>query len=259
MQEIQNHIVRRPKASLSSYSVNAFHLRNPLVVAWWSCAYPGFGHLRLVSIGKGAFLFGGELLINTQAHINLAIIYSFTGNFAMAKEVLDTHLLLLYCGILIFAVWDSYRGAVEINKFSVLADHENAPIVPMIIGSAGLNAFEKRNPWVAAAWSALIPGAGHLYCLTLTTAVLLLLGGGIIIYMSHLLPAIGYTAVGQLAKAKALLDWQWLLNVPSFYCFSIYDSYVKTVELNKIFEQEQTQFLKNNYQSSCFEMPTKSA
>ncbi|MFA4886386.1 MAG: hypothetical protein WC601_11545 [Desulfotomaculaceae bacterium] len=45
-----------------------------------------------------------ELLINTHAHVNLAIIYSFTGNFAMAKQVLDTHLLLLYCGVLVYAV-----------------------------------------------------------------------------------------------------------------------------------------------------------
>ncbi len=255
MQEIQIHIVRRPKAAMSGYSINVFHLRNPWVVAWWSCIFPGFGHIRLVSIAKGAFLFVGELLINTHAHINLAIIYSFTGHFAMAKQVLDTRLLLLYCGILVFAVWDSYRGAIEINKISVLADHENAPMVPTIIGSAGVNAFEKRNPWIAAAWSAIIPGIGHLYCQTLVTAVLLLVGGAAIIYMSHILPAIGYTALGQLSQASAVLDWQWLLNVPSFYCFSIYDAYVKSVSLNKIFDQEQAQFLRNNYQSPWFEMP----
>ena len=255
MQEIQTHIVRRPKAAMSGYSINIFHQRNPLVVAWWSLAYPGFGHLRLISFGKGVFLFGGELLINTQAHINMAIIYSFTGNFAMAKQVLDTNLLLLYCGILVFGIWDSYRGAVEINKFSVLADHENAPMVPMIIESGWFNAWDKRNPWVAAAWAAMIPGTGHLYCLTLIPAVFLMIGGAGIIYLAHLLPAIGYTALGQFAQAKAVLDWQWLLNIPSFYCFSIFDAYAKTVEVNKIFDQEQAQFLRNNYQSPQFKMP----
>lgn len=251
----QPQIVRRPKTALTGYSINIFHLRNPWVVAWWSLMYPGFGHLRLVSIGKGVFLFGGELLINTHAHLNLAILYSFTGNVAMAKQVLNNNLLLLYCGILVFSVWDSYRGAVEINKFSVLADHENAPMVPMAIGSAGLNAFEKRNPWVAAAWSAIVPGAGHLYCLALVPAVFLMIGGGANIYFSHLLPAIGYTAIGQLAQAKAVLDWQWLLNVPSFYCFSIFDAYAKSVSINKIFDQEQAQFFKQNYQSPLFKMP----
>ena len=255
MQKLQIPIVRRPKAAISGHSINAFHLRNPLVVAWWSLVYPGFGHLRLMSVGKGVFLFGGELLINTQSHLNLASIYSFTGNFTMAKQILDTNLLLLYCGILVFSVWDSYRLAIEINKLSILADHENAPMVPMVIGSAGLNAMDKRNPWVAAAWSAIVPGAGHLYCQTLVPALFLMIGGAAIIYLSHLLPAIGYTAIGQLAQARAVLDWQWLLNVPAFYCFSIYDSYAKSVEINKIFDQEQAQFLRNNYQSALFKMP----
>lgn len=201
------------------------------------------------------FLFSGELLINTQAHINAAILYSFTGNFAMAKQVLDTHLLLLYCGILIFAVWDSYRVALEINKFSVLADHENAPMVPMTIGSAGLNSYEKRNPWVAAAWSVLIPGAGQLYTMTLISAVFLMVGGAIIVYFSHLLPAIHYTFLGQFHQATEAVDWQWLLNMPSFYCFAIYDAYAKSVEINKIFDLEQAQFMKNKYQSPLFKMP----
>lgn len=255
MQDYPNNIVRRPKAAISDYSINIFHLRNPVVVAWWSLVYPGFGHLRMISIAKGMFLFIGELLINTQAHLNVAIMYSFTGNFAMAKQVLDIHLLLLYCGILIFAVWDSYRVALEINKFSVLADHEYAPIVPMVIGSAGLNSYEKRNPWVAVAWSMLMPGAGHLYTMTLMSAIFLMVGGTVIVYFSHLLPAVQYTALGQYSLAKEVVDWQWLLNMPSFYCFAIYDAYAKTVEVNKMFDQEQAQFMKNKYQSPLFKMP----
>jgi len=225
------------------------------VVAWWSIVYPGFGHLRLVSVTKGIFLFFGELLINTHAHVNLAILYSFNGNFSMARQVLNTRLLLLYCGILLFAVWESYRIAVEVNKFSVLADHENAPITPSIISAQGFNAFDKRNPWLAAAWSMVMPGAGHLYCLEIVVAVFMVIGGGAIIYFSHLLPAIHYTFLGQFAQAKAVLDWQWFLNIPSFYCFGIYDAYVKSVEFNKLFEFEQSQFLKNTYQDALFPMP----
>lgn len=255
MQDYPSHIVRRPKAALSYYSLNSFHLRNPLVVAWWSLVYPGFGHIRMVSIAKGMFLFIGELLINTQAHLNLAIMYSFTGDFVMAAKVLDVHLLLLYSGILIFAVWDSYRVALEINKFSVLADHENAPLIPMVIGGSGLNSFEKRNPWVAVAWSAFVPGAGHLYTMTIIPAVFLMIGGAVIVYFSHILPAVHYSMLGQFGLARQVVDWQWLLNVPSFYCFAIYDAYVKTVEINKIFDQEQAQFLINHYQSTLFPMP----
>jgi hypothetical protein len=255
MQEVQIPIVRRPKAAISGFSLNCVHLRNPLVVAWWSLVYPGFGHFRLVSILKGMFLFIGEMLINTHAHINMGIIYSFTGGFAMAKQVLDSRLLLLYCGILVFAVWDSYRAAIEINKVSVLADHENAPIVPTALGSAGVNFFEKRNPWVAVAWAALMPGLGHLYCVAMVEAVFLIVVGTVIVYLSHLIPAICFVATGDLVQARAVIDPQWLLNYPSFYCFSIYDAYVKSVEINKMFDQEQAQFLRNNYQSTLFKMP----
>jgi len=258
MQNSQSQIIRRPKAAISLSSINVFHLRNPLVVAWWSLVYPGFGHLRLQSLTKGVFLFVGELLINTQAHLNLAIIYSFTGNFAMAKQILDTNLLLLYCGILTYSVWDSYRIAIEINKYSVLADHENDPIVPTVIKALGFNVFDKRTPWVAVAWSMLMPGTGQLYCLSVVTAIFMMIGGAVIFYLSHLLPAIGYTAVGEFAQAKAVLDWQWLLNIPSFYCFTIYDAYAKSVEINKIFDQEQAQFMRNSYQSPLFKMPIKS-
>ncbi len=248
-------IIRRPKAAIAEYSLNIFHLRNPLVVGWWSLAYPGFGHFREISTLKGGFLFGGELLINTYAHINLAILYSFTGNFSMAKQVLDIRLLLLYCGILVFAIWDSYRVAVEINKVSVLGDHANAPLTPMILGPSGLNSLDKRNPWVAVSWAGMLPGLGHLYSVSLLQAVFLIILGAVIIYNSHLLPAVHYTALGQFVQAKAVLDWQWLLNFPSFYCFSIYDAYVKTVEFNKLFDVEQAQFFKNNYQSPMFPRP----
>ncbi|MDD2620514.1 MAG: hypothetical protein PHC92_07600 [Syntrophomonadaceae bacterium] len=255
MQSSANQIVRRPKSTLAVYSTNIVHLRNPFVVAWWSLAYPGFGHFRLISTFKGMFLFVGELLINTHAHINQAIIYSLTGKITMAKQVLDTHLLLLYCGILIFAVWDSYRATIEINKLSVLADHENAVISPTMLSPAGINFLEKRNPWVAAAWAAMMPGMGHLYTVSVLHAMFLLIIGTIIVYFSHLLPAIGYVAIGDLAQAKTVLDPQWVLNFPSFYCFSIYDAYVKTVEINKAFDQEQAQYFRNNYQSPLFQMP----
>lgn len=248
-------IVRRPKFAMSTYSINMFHIRNPLVVAWWSVVYPGFGHLRLVSVAKGMFLFVGELLINVHAHLNLAILYSFTGRFDQAKEVLNTRMLLLYSAVLLFAVWDSYRATLEINKFAVLGDHENARMVPTIITPAGLNSMEKRNPWVVVAWSMLLPGLGHLYCLTVVVAMFMMIGGAFLVYMSNVVPAIIYTAGGHFAQAKAVIDWQWLLNLPSFYGFAVYDAYVKSVEINKIFDQEQAQFLKNNYQSGSFEFP----
>ncbi len=132
-----------------------------------------------------------------------------------------------------------------------------APIVrrpKSAISGHSINVCHLRNPLVVA-WSAILPGLGHLYCVAIIEAVFLMIVGGVIIYYSHLLPAIGYTAIGSLAQAKEVFDPQWMLNLPSFYCFSIYDSYVKAVELNKIFDQEQAQYFKNQYQSPLFIMP----
>lgn len=255
MGSLANQIVRRPKVNMTSYTINSFHLRNPYVIAWWSCVYPGFGHLTLGSSAKGIFVFVGELTINYMSHLNLAIIYSFTGQFQQAKDVLDTQWLLLYCGILVFAIYDSYRITVEANKLSVLADREYIPIVPTILAGSSMNILLKRQPWVSVAWSALIPGSGQLLLGEAVRAIFLMVVAGAIIVQSHALQAIGFTAVGDFYHAKAIIDWQWFLNIPSFYCFAIWDSYVDTVEINKLFKIEQAQYFKTQFQSAEFPMP----
>jgi hypothetical protein len=248
-------IIRRPKAYMTPCGSNFLHLRNPWLIAWWSLCYPGFGHLALGTMAKGIFLFVGEMLINYMGKINLAILYSFTGKIQMAKDILDTRWLLLYCGFLVFAVWDSYRMAVEINKTSILADREDAPIMPTNIGLVSINVLVKRNPWVSMAWSVLAPGMGQLYNIQTAKAIFLLIVEGSIIVLSHALQAIHLTALGDFQQAKNILDWQWFLNIPSFYVFTMWESYSNTIEINKIFEMEQAQYFRNNFQDPGFEYP----
>ena len=71
-----------------------------------------------------------EIIINVHSRINEAMVYSFNGNFDMAREVLNTRMLLLYNAIYIITIWDSYRQSVDLNKHYLLAEFENAPIVP---------------------------------------------------------------------------------------------------------------------------------
>jgi len=250
-----DNIIRRPKMDMSWYSVNQFHLRNPWVVAWWSLAYPGFGHFTLNSNIKGVFFITGELLLNYLSHINLAILYSFTGNFQMAKSVLDIKFTLIYNAILVFAVWDSYRLAVEFNKLSVLADREKGPLTSTVIKPWGINALEKRNPWLALAWSSFLPGLGHLYLVRISGGVFLIIIGILIIGLSRVVPAIHFSFMGSFEQAKIIVDPQWLLNLPSFYGFAIYDSYVNAVENNKLFDKEQAMYLTNNFQESKSSIP----
>ncbi|MEN6328581.1 MAG: hypothetical protein ABFD18_20535 [Syntrophomonas sp.] len=245
--------VRRPKLTSTGYNLNVFHLRNPYVIAWWSLAFPGFGHIALGSIIKGVFLFIAEIAINQKAHINMAIIYSFVGDFELAKQVLDTQWLLLYTGALFYGIWDCYRLTLEYNKMSVLGDRENADLVPIVLGAVSINGLEKRTPWVSFAWSIITPGLGQLYNADFIKAIFLVLIGAGIICFSHSLQAIHYSFLGDFAQAKAVLDWQLALNIPSFYGFAIFEAYVKTVEFNKLFDQAQAQYFRNNFQNPNFD------
>lgn len=255
MNQPANQIIRRPKVNMTSYSLNSFHLRKPWVIAWWSLTFPGFGHMACGSMAKGIFVFGGEAIINQMARINLAILYSFTGEFAKAKEVLDTQWMLLYCGILVFSIWDSYRLAVEFNKFSVLADRENARIAPVNLGVASMNGLEKRNPRVAMAWSLLIPGIGQLHTAETIKAVFLMAVSAAVIVKSNALIAVGYTAVGDFQQAKTVLDWQLFINIPSFYGFAAWDAYVNAIEINKLFDMEQAQYWRSQFQNAAARKP----
>ena len=252
-QSIRNQ--RRPKGYVSSIATNFIHKRNPWITAWWSCAFPGFGHIILGSYVKGFLLITWELVINVGAKINLAIIYSFTGRFDLAKNILDKRWTLLYVGVFIYAIWDSYRSTVDLNKFSILADREHSPILPFKISSLEINYFDKRNPWVAAAWSILMPGTGHLYNHRLPTGFIVLVWWIMVSFFSHLLEAIQYTAIGAFSQAISVADPEWLLFMPSLYLFVIFDAYANTVEYNKLFEIEQAKFLVDNYQKAGFEMP----
>lgn len=66
-----------------------------------------------------------------------------------------------------------------------------------------------------------------------------------------------FTALGLFAQAKAVIDPEWFMYLPSVYGFAVYDAYVNTVEYNRLFEKEQSAFLKNKYQNPMFKMPTE--
>ncbi len=246
---------RRPKGYISTLGVNFIHARNPWVTAWWSAAFPGFGHIILGSYIKGFTLVVWEVIININVHINPAILYSFTGRFDLAKEVLDQRLTLLYLAVFVYAIWDSYRTTVDINKLTVLANHEDSQIKPFKIDILEINYFDKRKPWVGVAWSFLMPGLGHLYTHRLPTGFFVLAGWIAITYYSHLLLGVQYTLTGHFYQTIVTLKPDWLLFMPSLYMFTVYDCYQNNVEYNKLFDSEQAQFLRDNYQDSKFKMP----
>lgn len=248
-------ILRRPKAYVSSLVTNSIHLRNPWVTAWWSAAFPGFGHSLLGNNIKGFLLIIWEIIININSGINMAIIYSFTGRFDQAKAVININWILLYTAFYIYAIWDSYRLTVDLNNYAVLADREGSLFDPCTITPLIINILDKRNPWMAAVWSMLTPGLGQIYAHNLPKGFFILLWWIFLCIYSHLLPGIHSAVLGDFSRATAIFDPKWLLFMPSIHIFAIYDAYVCTVEQNKLFETEQAMFLKTNYQQPGFLMP----
>jgi hypothetical protein len=241
--------LRRPIGYISPFVINIFHMHNPWVVAWWSAAFPGFGFIMLGSYVKGFLFVIWELVINQKTHLNLAIYYSFTGRFDQAKEVLDLNWLLLYVPVYIFGIWLSYRLAVDLNKLTILAKREDSSIIPVKINSWEIAFLDKRVPWLAAVLSLLSPGLGQLYTHRVPISFFLMLDLIVVVYCANWLPALHYTLTGAFSQAAAILDPQWLLYFPSLIGFGIYDAYTNAVQYNRLFDEEQSRFLRKNYQS----------
>ena len=247
--------VRRKRAYVSLTGTTTLHLRNPYIIACWSAAFPGLGHLLLSKYLRGFLLFLWEVFINYNAHINLAILYSLIGKFEMAKNIININYAIIYIPTFIFAIYDSYETTVDLNNNFILAAREDAVIVPFKVGALEINFLDKKTPWVAAAWSLISPGTGQLYIHRIVVAAFILIWVIIVSYFSKILPAIQYSLLGQLAMAKSVVNWQWLLNIPSIYVFAMYDAYTNCVEGNNLYDWEQSKFLKTNYQSKNFNMP----
>jgi len=249
-----DNTARRYKAHVSVVGTTQLHLRNPYIIAWWSAAFPGFGHLLMSKYIRGYLLFIWEVLVNLKAHVNLAMIYSFQGNIDMTKEVLDTRWLLMYIPVYLFGIWDSYRTTVDLNKVYILAEREEHRFNTFSLGAVEINYLDKRNPVLSVIWSLFIPGLGQLYIHRILTAFFTIVWLVVFFYFSHVQEAISLLFLGKVHEATSVLKPEWLLFIPSHYGFAVYDSYVNTVENNKLYEKEQRGYLKENYQAKEFQI-----
>ncbi|WP_421385236.1 hypothetical protein ACOJQI_10880 [Bacillus salacetis] len=249
-----DNTARRYRAHVSILGTTQIHLRNPYIIGWWSAAFPGFGHLLLSKYLRGFVLFIWEVIINLNAKVNLAMIYSFQGEIEMAKEVLETRWLLIYIPVYIFAIWDSYRTTVDLNKISLLAEREDHRMNTFSIGALEINYLDMRNPVMAVFWSLLVPGLGQLYIHRIMTAFFAILWTVVFFYFSHGLEAISLLFLGEIEKATSVVNPEWLLFFPSIYGFAVFDSYINTIENNKLYEKVQRSYFKENFQSASFKV-----
>ncbi len=192
-----------------------------------------------------------EIIINYKARLNEAILYTFTGQFTRAAEVLNTEWALFYGVIFGFAIFDSYRLGVELNILSRLEKGQPRHHYQLVHMSAySFNYLDRGNPWAAIAWSALFTGFGHLYNNKALKSVILVAWMVFIIHFSHLNSAIIATFNGNFPLAREVVDYQWLLFFPSIYVYAMWDAYNDTVEKNKLFAEAQKDYLKRKAQST---------
>jgi hypothetical protein len=250
-----NKAPRRKIANVSVYGTAQLHLRNPYIVAFWSAMFPGMGHFLLSRYLRGYVLFLWEIIVNVMSHVNMALLYTFLGSFEEAKTVIDIRWSLLYIPTYAFAVWDSYRSAVDLNKHYLLARREDTAIDVFAMNALGIHTLDKAPPYVPCSWCLLTPGLGQLMLHRFISGFFIIIFWIVIIYQSKVLPAINLTALGQFDGAKTVLNPQWFLNIPSVYFFCAYATYVATVEQNKLFDWEQKRFLRENFQSTAFPFP----
>lgn len=249
-----DNTARRYKAHVSIFGTTQLHLRNPYIIAWWSAAFPGFGHMLLSKYLRGYALFIWEVIVNVKAHINSSMIYSFQGNIDMAKEVLNTRWLLMYIPVYLFGIWDSYRTTIDMNKVYLLAEREEHRFNSFSLGALEINYLDKRDPILAVMWSSFIPGLGQLYLHRILTAIFIIVWLVVFYYYSHIQEAILLLVLGKVKEATSVLKPEWLLFIPSHYGFAIYDAYINTVENNKLFEKELRGYLTEHYQSEGFQI-----
>ncbi|WP_061086867.1 hypothetical protein [Heyndrickxia coagulans] len=247
-----DNTARRYKAHVSILGTTQLHLRNPYIIAWWSAAFPGFGHLLLSKYIRGYALFIWKVVVNLKANVNLSMIYSFQGNIDMAKAVLDTRWLLMYIPVYLFGIWDSYRTTVDMNKIYLLAEREEHRFNSFSLGALEINYLDKRNPLLSVMWSLFVPGLGQLYIHRVLTAIFVIVWLVVFYYQSHFQEAVILLFWGKIKEATSVINPEWLLFIPSHFGFAAYDSYMNTVENNKLFDKELRQYLTRHYQPDGF-------
>lgn len=94
----------------------------------WSVCIPGFGQFYNRDYVIGLLLFIIEIVVNVNSKLNLAILYSFTGQTSLAVEVVDYQWVLFYPCLYAYSLWQAYNKAVEINWINKGAGPDGPPL-----------------------------------------------------------------------------------------------------------------------------------
>jgi hypothetical protein len=244
-----------PLLKINGVSSNYLSHLNPWIPLWWSAAFPGFGHFLIGNSITAYILMLFEFTVNNFAHINHGIYYCMIGDISHAIEVINLRWFPGYIGVYVFAMYDCYRRTVELNKVYLLSYRYTKKNAFSSLTPLSVNNTDLTSPVLGMVWSFITPGLGAQFMSRLPTFVFSLIWWGITIYYSRWFEGIYYSAIGDIQKAKSIIDPQWFLFIPSLIGFAMYYSYCETVKANKHFKLSQAQYLRSQYQQETFEMP----
>ncbi|MFC3798488.1 hypothetical protein [Cohnella sp. GCM10012308] len=237
---------RYPFLRMSMLGVTYSSAPRPAMVAWWSAAFPGFGHFVINQYARGVLLTLTEMLINTCCRLNDAIVYTFCGRFDDAAAVLDADWAFGYATIYLFAIWDSYRRAEYLGRLRELSAG-GLPIRRMVIHPLDIQYIERKKPLSGFLYSILFPGLGQLYNQRFCLAFYLMFWWWVYIGMSHA-PSAGVELLyGSVSRSTAMLSQHWFMFMPSVLGGAAYQAYRGTIEQNKLFREAQRAYLRNTY------------
>ncbi|WP_308636931.1 hypothetical protein [Paenibacillus silvisoli] len=154
---------RKPRMVLKGNGMTYIWRRNPLIVMWLSATFPGFGHIIMNQYARGLLLTLSEVVINTLGHVNEAMVYTFCGEFELAKSTLEPRWMYGYLIVYFYSMWSSYHSAFALNRLSHLSELEDTKMTRLHISSFEVQYLERKNPVMSIVWSFFFPGLGFLY------------------------------------------------------------------------------------------------
>jgi hypothetical protein len=240
----------RPLANISVFGVTFLHRQNPVMVAWWSAVFPGFGHYLLNQYIRATLFTLSEVITNTLSHVNEAIVYTFSGKLELAKSVIQTRWVYGYLAVYFYAIWSSYCSTVIQNKMCQMAVLENEPFETSIIHTLEIQNLEQKNPYTAAIYSFLFPGLGQVYNNRFGLGFYAMLWWWIYVTLSYAYVSVFYLFMGDISQSITVLHPHWLLFMPSVMGGSMYYAFITAIEHNRLYKIGQRQHLVKRYQNS---------
>lgn len=238
---------RRVMSLMTSSGVTCLKYKNPLMVAWWSASFPGFGHFFLNQYVRGVMLTLAEVALNTLAHINETIMFSFSGRFQQAKDILEIRWAIAYMLIYMLTIWTSYVDARSINKLHLMARMENARISPGQLYRREVQFLDRRSRLSAALMSLFFPGMGQLYNQRVGLAFYGILWWILYCGMSSIHISLYHLLAGNVGASTEALRCHWLLFMPSVTGGATYHAFEMAGVRNYLLRVEQRQYLEERY------------